>query len=161
MLYLSRCLERGWLCLRRRILGICVTSADQSANPERNLESNLPVARRGISLWSARYRPSRVARDGALPRVPSLARCIRPFFVRGDRATRPPVPGPPAARGTPTAAAVDACKANAPVASPTLLYSYLRATMGSTRVARRAGTDAATMAQAARIRAAAPSIIGS
>jgi hypothetical protein len=40
-------------------------------------------------------------------------------------------------------------------------YSYFRATTGSTRIARRAGTDAATMAQAARTRAAAPSIVGS
>src|SRR5204863_725587 len=61
----------------------------------------------------------------------SLARRIPRFFVRGGRAARRPIPGPRAPSETTTAAAAESCTANAPVASPTLLYSYLRATMRS------------------------------
>src|SRR5205807_10028553 len=110
--------------------------ADQSANRVRSLESRSRGARRGISLSSARYRPGRVARDGAPLLAPSLGRRIPLFFVPGGRAARRPIPGPPAPGETTTARAVESCKANARVAFSDLLYSYLRATIGSTRVAR-------------------------
>src|SRR2546429_4832581 len=58
--------------------------------------SNLHVARRGTALWFARYRPSRGAHGGAPLLASSLARRIPRFFVRGARAARRPVPGPPA-----------------------------------------------------------------
>src|SRR5437773_5700384 len=78
--------------------------------------SNLRVARRGISLWSVRSRPGQVARGGAPLLASSLVPCIPRFFVRGDRAARRPIPGPPAPSETTIAAAVESCIANAPVA---------------------------------------------
>src|SRR6266566_7016355 len=90
--------------------------ADQTANPVRSPESDLHAARRGISLWSARYHLGPVARDGVPLLASSLARRIPRFCVRGGRAARRPVPGPPAPSDTMTAAAAESCKANAPVA---------------------------------------------
>src|SRR5436190_11800223 len=115
------------------------TVAKCGANPERNPESNLRCGRRGISLWLARYRPVLAARGGAPLLASSLARRIPRFFVRGGRAARHPIPGPPAPSETTTASAGESCIANALVACSTLLYSYLSATIGSTFIARRAG----------------------
>src|SRR6266576_4349842 len=92
------------------------TVAKCGANPERNPESNLRGGRRGISLWFARYRPVLAARGGALLLASSLARRIPRFFVRGGRGAHRPIPGPPAPSETTTAAAVELCTANAPVA---------------------------------------------
>jgi hypothetical protein len=59
--------------------------------------------------WSARCRPGRVARDGTPLLASSLARRIPRFFVRGGRATRRPIPGPPAPGETTTAAVAESC----------------------------------------------------
>jgi len=81
---------------------------------------------------------------GAAPVLASsLLRRIPRFFVPGGRATRRPVPGLPAPSETTTAAAVESCTANAPLAFAWPPYSYLKATIGSTRMARRAGTQEA------------------
>jgi hypothetical protein len=85
---------------------------------------------------------SRAARRRASSCVVPLRRIPR-FFVPGGRATRRPVPGLPAPSETTTAAAVESCTANAPLAFAWPPYSYLKATIGSTRMARRAGTQEA------------------
>src|SRR5213079_1645060 len=87
-------------------------------NPERNPESHLRGVRRGISLWFARYRLVPAARGGALLLASSLARRIPRFFVRGGRAARRLIPGPPAPSETTTVTVAELCTANAPVASP-------------------------------------------
>src|SRR5437899_9935017 len=92
--------------------------ADQTANPVRSPESDLHAARRGISLWSAQHRPGRVVRGGAPLLASSLARRIPRFFVPGGRATRHPLPGPPAPSETTTATVAESCTANVPVACP-------------------------------------------
>src|SRR2546429_6734694 len=48
----------------------------------------------------------------------SLARRIPRFFVPGGRATRHPLPGPPAPSETTTATVAESCTANVPVACP-------------------------------------------
>src|SRR5207248_11689633 len=94
------------------------TCESRSANPARNLESNLRVARRGISLCSARYHPYRVARGGAPLLASSFLRSIPRFFVPGGRAALHPIPGPPAPSETTTVTVAELCRANAPVAYP-------------------------------------------
>ena len=69
-----------------------------------------------------------------------LRNVILQLFVQGDPAVPHPIPGPPAPTATATAPATESYKSNAPVASSALLYSYLSATIGSTRIALRAGT---------------------
>src|SRR2546430_14985355 len=71
-----------------------------------DLIQDLHGARRGISLWFARYRPDRFSRGGAPRLASSLARRIPRFFVRGGRAARRSIPGPPASSETMTAAEV-------------------------------------------------------
>src|SRR5438445_13319393 len=88
--------------------------ADQTANPVRSPESDLHAARRGISLWSARYHLGPVARDGVPLLASSLVRRIPRFFVRGGRAARRRIPGPPAPSETMTGAAGESGTANAP-----------------------------------------------
>src|SRR5207237_10321931 len=95
--------------------------------------------RHGTPPLPSPRRPGPVARAAALPLVPFPLRQIPRFFVPGGRAARRPILGPPAPNETTTVTAAESCTANAPVASSTLLYSYLRATIGSTFIARRAG----------------------
>src|SRR5205807_4130977 len=95
------------------------TCGDQSANPELGPESSSRGARRGISLWSARCLPGRAARGGAPLLASSLARHIPGFFVRGGRAARHLIPGPPAPSGIMTVTVAELCTASAPVPCPT------------------------------------------
>src|SRR5215469_12807405 len=77
----------------------------------------MPRCVRTVSLLSPAPRlPSLAAPAAALPRVSSLLPRIRWFFVRGGRRVRRPVPAPLAPGETTTAAAVEWCTANAPVA---------------------------------------------
>src|SRR5437588_11783060 len=104
------------------------TVAKCGANPEPGPESSSLFARRGTSLWFVRYRPGRAAHGGAPLLASSLARHIPRFFVRGARAARRRVPGPPAPSGTTNVTVAELCTANAPVAfsdSPLLVPQRL------------------------------------
>src|SRR5437667_7345543 len=116
---------------------------------------------RDISLWFARYHTGRVARGGAFLLASSLDRRIAPSLGRGELATRRPIPGPPSANETTTVTVAESCISNAPVAFSDLPHSYLRATIGSTLVARRAGTYTASRATIISSRAKATKVSGS
>src|SRR5207237_10630676 len=64
----------------------------------------------------ARCLPGRVVRAGAPLLAASLARHIPGFFVRGGRAARHLIPGPPVPSGITTVTVAELCTANAPVA---------------------------------------------
>src|SRR5256884_9701489 len=153
--------RRHTRCSRDWSSDVCSSDLDRNANPESNLGSGSLCARRGTSLWFARYRPGQVARDGAPLLASSLARRIPRFFVRGGRAVRHPALGLPAFDEITTVTATESCKASAPAAVPTPPYSYLKATIGSTRMARCAGTQHARNATTQSRMATATKVMGS
>src|SRR2546429_8961656 len=94
------------------------------SNPAQSLESSLHCVRRGSPPLPSPHCPGLPAPAAVPPPVPSLLQRIPRFFVRGGRPARRPVPGPPAPSETTTAAAVESCTANAPVAFLDPPYSY-------------------------------------